>query len=706
MSKVQHCKATNKVPRKRPYMCDMCFKQFETPSKLARHYLIHTGQKPYSCHVCHKTFRQMVHLERHQLTHTLPFQCDICFRSFKNLVTFLKHQQLHNENCPIDPKPVKKAEAQPERSVCAQPVHCPDCQQSFSTQEKWVLHQCSPPAHPHSVSRRPKALKCETCNKPFPSRSKLERHLLIHTGQRPFACSLCVKSFRQKTHLAIHQLTHIKEKPFQCNLCYKSFKLQSKLMKHKEVHAHSLAYANGLCKPQSARADPAAAQNLMEDKTEVMATDSTCEQDSEDVCSIYVVPFQCTVCERCFETEHILRMHTCFIEGDGRASNTLKRNSSYRTNRRRNRVSKKLKCSAVQTSNTHLTGRNRLKSYRFKSQEQPSSGEQSCSNYGTLQKTAKKSKPPGTLKTYKAEAGQRQGSRTHCWSKQLHSHELGINMQGLLRAESRLGEHDSVDRNIVFVQNGDEVFAYPKVAQDHYSAPPRNIYSRHKTFHCDQCEKAFPSLSKLKRHYLTHTGQRPFSCDLCGKMFRQSAHLKRHQITHTEKMTYQIPVCQVEFQDLNMFFDQQKEQLELKTSQHIGYSSNTLQPPAFQEYEMLPSDPVPEIKVELGGPDFSLDMSCSNTQAYLSNNGSVEAKPTHRGPRYNHSRGMERSKAPKRMYQCTVCLKSFKSPSKLERHYLMHAGQKPFECPVCFKTFRQTPHLKRHMLTHSKQMAC
>ncbi|XP_030070194.1 zinc finger protein 770 [Microcaecilia unicolor] len=688
MSKIQQHKATNKVPRKRPYMCDMCFKQFETPSKLARHYLIHTGQKPYGCQVCHKTFRQLVHLERHKLTHTLPFQCDICFRSFKNMVTFLKHQQLHNENCPIDSKRVSKTEAQLERSVYVKPVHCSECQQSFSTEEKWVLHQCSPPDHTHSVSKRPKALKCETCNKPFPSRSKLERHLLIHTGQRPFACSLCVKSFRQKTHLAIHQLTHIKDKPFQCSLCHKSFKLQNKLLKHREVHG--LAYTSGLNRPESARVDLAASQNLLEEKSEA---NSKHEQDSEDVCSIYVVPFQCPVCERCFESEHSLRTHTCFIEGDGRASSTLKRDS----NRRRSRVTKKLKCLAGQISKTNFTGRSRLKNHHFTSQEQLSFEEQAFCNYDTLQKMPEKSKPPGTSKTYKLEARRRQGCCTRGWSKQLHSQEQGINMQGLLRAESMLGEHESMDREFFFVQNGDEVFAFPKIVQNNYSDLRRNIYSQHKTFHCDRCEKVFPSLSKLKRHYLTHTGQRPFSCDLCGKMFRQSAHLKRHQITHSEKMTYQIPVCQVEFQDLNMFFSHQRDQLEVKASQHVGYSPRPLQ-------LLLPSDPVPEIKVELGPSDFSADMNCSNAQAYLSNNGSIEADTTHCGPQYNYSRNAEKSKTPKKMYQCSVCLKSFKSPSKLERHYLMHAGQKPFECPICFKTFRQTPHLKRHMLTHSKQM--
>lgn len=83
MLKIKQCVVANKLPRNRPYVCNICFKHFETPSKLARHYLIHTGQKPFECDVCHKTFRQLVHLERHQLTHSLPFKCSICQRHFK-----------------------------------------------------------------------------------------------------------------------------------------------------------------------------------------------------------------------------------------------------------------------------------------------------------------------------------------------------------------------------------------------------------------------------------------------------------------------------------------------------------------------------------------------------------------------------------------------------------------------------------------------
>ena len=52
---------------------------------------------------------------------------------------------------------------------------------------------------------------------------------------------------------------------------------------------------------------------------------------------------------------------------------------------------------------------------------------------------------------------------------------------------------------------------------------------------CPVCWKVFKAASFLKRHQVTHTGERNHECQICGKTFTQSSNLKRHHLTHTGK---------------------------------------------------------------------------------------------------------------------------------------------------------------------------
>jgi hypothetical protein len=77
---------------------------------------------------------------------------------------------------------------------------------------------------------------CSECTKSFPSNSALAMHLLVHSGEKPFACPQkgCNKRFRQKGHLVSHYRKHTGEKPFLCpgSDCSKRFKDKSGLNTH------------------------------------------------------------------------------------------------------------------------------------------------------------------------------------------------------------------------------------------------------------------------------------------------------------------------------------------------------------------------------------------------------------------------------------------------------------------------------------------
>lgn len=55
-------------------------------------------------------------------------------------------------------------------------------------------------------------------------------------------------------------------------------------------------------------------------------------------------------------------------------------------------------------------------------------------------------------------------------------------------------------------------------------------------FCCTVCGRAFPNGFNMRRHHLTHSGERPFPCQTCGKRFTQPSILKKHFRVHEKKL--------------------------------------------------------------------------------------------------------------------------------------------------------------------------
>lgn len=105
--------------------------------------------------------------------------------------------------------------------------NCPLCEKSFARNDHYKQHINN--VHKgeivDGVVQKPVFEKaCDICGKVFFHSGNLRKHMILHSGQRPYSCDECGRTFALSQHLKSHlRLVHSDEKNFQCSICGKLF---------------------------------------------------------------------------------------------------------------------------------------------------------------------------------------------------------------------------------------------------------------------------------------------------------------------------------------------------------------------------------------------------------------------------------------------------------------------------------------------------
>lgn len=137
---------------------------------------------------------------------------------------------------------------------------------------------------------------CNRFHRPFSQKQKIMRHIVIHTGDRPFVCDICNHTCSEESTLKQHRRTHTGEKPFSCSICQKTFSASTALSVHMRTHT---GFKPLVCKHPGCGKRFSESSNLAKHmKTHLQARSLSCSQ-----------------CAKTFQREDQLKRHIKTVHG-------------------------------------------------------------------------------------------------------------------------------------------------------------------------------------------------------------------------------------------------------------------------------------------------------------------------------------------------------------------------------------------------------